>query len=60
MSDTTLAKIEAEIGPFVLVSSSGFQPFDGITRTRITVRKPKGKKLIHLIRYENGSVRRVL
>lgn len=60
MNTATQTKIEAEIGPFVFISSSTFHPFEGVTRTRYTVRKPNGKKSIHLIGYENGAIRRVL
>ena len=41
---------------FVFISFSTFEPFEGVKRTSFTVRRPKGTKFYHLIRYENGSI----
>jgi hypothetical protein len=58
ISSATQQKIAAEIGAFVFISFSVFQAH-GANRTRYTVRKPRGKKNIHLIGYENGSIEMV-
>jgi hypothetical protein len=54
----TRNKIAEEVGNFVLVSFSTFEAH-GVNRTRYTVRKPRGEKLIHLIGFENGTIQAV-
>ena len=57
ISSQTRQKISEEVGKFVLVSWRVFE-VDGGSRTRYTVRKPNGTKSIHLVGYENGTIRR--
>jgi hypothetical protein len=56
ISTATRNKIAEEVGAFVLISFSTFQAH-GATRTRYTVRKPRGTKSIHLIGYEDGTIK---
>jgi hypothetical protein len=61
MSDDNISRLRNQVmaimgGSYVLVSMKPFE-VDGQQRTRITVRKPRGKKLHHLVQYENGVVR---
>jgi hypothetical protein len=58
ISSTTRNKIAAQIGVFVFVSFNTFTAH-GVNRTRYTVRKPRGTKLIHLIGFENGDIRAI-
>lgn len=58
ISTATRNKIAEEVGNFILVSFSTFEAH-GVNRTRYTVRKPRGKKLIHLIGFENGTIQAV-
>lgn len=58
ISSSTARKIQEAIGPFVLVSFSTFKAH-GVTRTRYTVRKPRGSKMIHLIGFEDGTIQAV-
>jgi len=58
ISTTTRDKIAKEVGDFVLVSFSTFEAH-GVNRTRYTVRKPRGQKLIHLIGFENATIKAV-
>lgn len=34
----------------------GEKKIDGMDRLEITLRKPNGKKLYHVVRYEDGSI----
>lgn len=55
VSSKTIDLIAAELGfPVVLVSAAEFEA-DGEWRTRYTVRRPAGKKLIHLIGYPHPA-----
>jgi hypothetical protein len=58
ISIATRKKIAEEVGNFVLISFSTFESH-GVNRTRYTVRKPRGEKLIHLIGFENGTIQAV-
>lgn len=58
ISSATRNKIAEEVGNFVLVSFSTFEAH-GVNRTRYTVRKLRGTKSIHLIGYENGTIKAV-
>jgi hypothetical protein len=58
IKSTTRQKIAAEIGDFVLISFSGFIAH-GQNRTRYTVRKPRGTKAIHLIGFEDGTIKAI-
>jgi hypothetical protein len=55
ISQQTSRKIQELVGNFVLVSVSSFEAH-GQNRTRYTVRKPAGAKLIHLIGHDTGAV----
>ena len=55
ISTATRNKIAEEVGNFVFVSLSTFEAH-GASRTRYTVRKPRGQKLIHLIGFEDGTI----
>jgi hypothetical protein len=58
ISSKTRNRIAERIGAdFVLISWSCFQPFEGVNRTRYTVKKPRGRKFIHLIEMEDGTIR---
>lgn len=46
-------------GDFKVVSAQRFQAEEGVFRCRYTVRRPRGKKHLHLIGFENGTVRLV-
>jgi hypothetical protein len=58
ISQQTKQKIEEEVGEFILVSLSVFE-VRGKNRTRYTVKKPQGQKMIHLVEYEEGVIRKI-
>lgn len=58
ISTATRNKIAAEVGNFVFISFSTFEAH-GINRTRYTVRKPRGSKMIHLIGFEDGTIQAI-
>lgn len=60
LKSSTARQIADEIGgDFVLISASEFQIDGGERRTRYTVRRPRGKKLLHLIGYDNSAIKAV-
>lgn len=57
MTSKDQQQIEETFGSFVLVSSSDYQDDNDQTRTRFTVRKPKGTKLYNFFKMPNGVIR---